>query len=70
MGCGCSEGAGSFPMMGGSSKSKKSPAKKCPKCMAKAKAVKGTTLSAKDIKTLETCMARIKSVIEKASTPK
>jgi hypothetical protein len=61
-GCGCSEGAGLFPMTGGGAK--KSLAKTSPKCLAK---TKGTLLTAKDVKTLETCMAKIKSVIEGAT---
>ncbi len=66
MGCGCSEGAGIFPMMGGGKgKGKGTTTKNCPKCSAKAN-TNTRTLTARDIKALESCMNKIKSVIEGA----
>jgi hypothetical protein len=64
MGCGCSEGAGIFPMTGGG-KGKGMTTKNCPKCSAKAN-TNTRTLTARDIKALESCMNKIKSVIEGA----
>ncbi len=64
MGCGCSEGAGIFPMTGGGKgKGKGTTTKNCPKCSAKANT---RTLTARDIKALESCMNKIKLVIEGA----